>query len=38
MTAVWCALLVAAVWLTIGAIMAVGKEADERERRRKDGR
>ena len=40
MTLLWIGCLVAAVWMTIGAIMAVGKAADEREaeRGRKDRR
>ena len=40
MTLLWFGCLVAAVWCVIGAIMAVGKAADEREaeRRKKDRR
>ena len=38
MTALWIGCLVLAVWCVIAALMAVGADADERERRRKDGR
>ena len=38
MTALWIALLVAAVWVILGALLSVGAEADRREaeRRRKE--